>query len=143
MYRPGIDLDIIRDVRRALPPEVKVVGNGDISSAEDAARMAVYTGCDALMIGRAALGDPWLFDEIKAVAAGKDYCAHDNAARIETAREFVREIVRLYGEEAGIKLSRGRAAHFIKGMRGAPEVRDLMNRAATLTEFDAALSSLI
>lgn len=143
MYRPGIDLDIIRDVRRTLPPEVKVVGNGDISSAEDAAKMAEYTGCDALMIGRAALGDPWLFEEIKAAAAGKDFCAPDNAARIETAREFVREIVKLYGEEAGIKLSRGRAAHFIKGMRGAPEVRDLMNRAATLKEFDAALSSLI
>ncbi len=143
MYAPGIDIDIIKAVRDELDISVKVIGNGDISSAEDALHMLEYTGCDGLMIGRAALGAPWLFGEIKAALTGERFREPDKEEKINTAREFVREIVAAKGEEVGVREARGRAAHFIKGMRGSAEIRDKLNRAETLREFDAALETLL
>ena len=69
MYAPQVDLDIIRAVKEAVA--VPVIGNGDIAAPEDARRMLDETGCDAVMIGRGALGSPWLFAEVKAALAGE------------------------------------------------------------------------
>lgn len=143
MYAPGIDLDAVKSVRQALPDSVAVVGNGDVSCYEDAVRMLEYTECDGIMIGRAALGDPWIFDEIKAAFEGRDFVAPDTAFRVGAARRFVADIAGVYGEEAGVRMARGRAAHFIKGIRGAAEVRSRLNSARTLEEFDAALDMLL
>lgn len=143
MYAPGIDLDIIRDVRRALDPSVAVIGNGDIRTGDDAIRMLDYTGCDGLMVGRAALGAPWLFGEIRAALSGESFDPPESRERIEAARSFVRDIVADKGEEIGVREARGRAAHFIKGMRGSAEIRDRLNRAVSLEEFDSALEELM
>lgn len=143
MYVPGIDIDIIKAVRDALDSSVKVIGNGDIASPDDAIHMLEYTGCDGLMIGRAALGAPWLFGEIKAAMLGEGWSEPGIEEKITTARDFVREIVALKGEDTGIREARGRAAHFIKGMRGSAEIRDKLNRAQTLSEFDSALEELL
>lgn len=142
MYEPGIDLDAVKSVRLALPDSVAVIGNGDVSCPEDAFRMLEYTGCDGIMIGRAALGDPWIFAEIKSAFQGRALTPPDAAFRINTARQFVADIVNLYGEETGVRMARGRAAHFIKGMRGAAEVRARLNNACTFEEFENALSLL-
>ena len=64
MYTPGIDPSIIAAVKDAV--HVPVLGNGDIRTAEDAVRMVDETGCDGVMIARAALGDPWLFERVNA-----------------------------------------------------------------------------
>ena len=64
MYAPPVDLGVIAEVRRAV--SVPVIGNGDIAAAKDAKRMLDETGCDLVMIGRGALGAPWLFREISA-----------------------------------------------------------------------------
>ena len=143
MYAPGIDIDIIKDVRDALDPSVKVIGNGDISSAEDAMRMLEYTGCDGLMIGRAALGAPWLFGEIKAAMSGRAWKEPDAEEKIGAARRLVRGIVAVKGENVGIREARGRAAHFIKGMRGSAEIRDRLNHAVSIDEFDSILEKLL
>lgn len=143
MYAPGIDLDIIRDVRRALDPSVAVIGNGDIRTGDDAIRMLDYTGCDGLMVGRATLGAPWLFGEIRAALSGESFDPPESRERIEAARSFVRDIVAAKGEEVGVREARGRAAHFIKGMRGSAEIRDRLNRAVSLEEFDSALEELM
>ena len=105
--------------------------------------MLEYTECDGIMLGRAALGDPWIFDEIKAAFEGRDFVAPDTAFRVGAARRFVADIAGVYGEEAGVRMARGRAAHFIKGIRGAAEVRSRLNSARTLEEFDAALDMLL
>ncbi len=125
MYAPGVDLDIIAAVREALPQDVYVIGNGDVVSRESAAKMTEYTGCDAVMVGRAALGDPWLFG--KTVPATEE--------RIETAYRLVCAIVAEKGEYAGVRESRGRASHFIRGLRGSAEIRNALNTAETLEEI--------
>lgn len=143
MYAPGVDLDIIKAVRQSLDPGVPVIGNGDVADAESALHMLEYTECDGVMIGRAALGDPWVFAEIKAALNGESFDAPTQEVRINTARDFVREIVAARGETVGVREARGRAAHFIKGMRGSAEVRNKLNCAKSLEEFDKALSELL
>ncbi len=131
MYAPGVDLDIIAAVREALPQDVYVIGNGDVISRESAVKMTEYTGCDAVMVGRAALGDPWLFG--KTVPTAEE--------RIETAYRLVCAIVSEKGEYAGVRESRGRASHFIRGLRGAAEIRNALNSAETLAEIKDILFS--
>ena len=138
MYAPCADISVIKAVKDLLP-DFTVIGNGDITSAADAIRMREYTGCDGVMIGRAALGDPWIFSEIKAAAAGGDLTPPDRRERVDTALRLIREIVAEKGEFVGVREARGRAAHFIKGMRGAPQVRNMINRAETYAEIEKIL----
>lgn len=142
MYRPGIRPEVIRSVRDALPETVAVYGNGDITCADGAVKMLRDTGCDGVAVGRAALGNPWIFREIKAALAGEEYVPPTVNERIDTAVSLVRDIVSEKGEFSGIHEARGRAAHFIRGLPGAACVRDRLNRAETLEEFTQIISSL-
>ena len=129
MYSPGVDLDIIASVRDALDKDIYVIANGDIASRDDAVRVAEYTGADAVMVGRAALGDPWLFGGV----------VPTEQERLQTAYELIEAIVAECGEYTGVRESRGRAAHFIRGLRGAAEMRCALNSAETLEEIRAIL----
>lgn len=142
LYMPGIRPDVIKAVREAVPKNVAVIGNGDITCADDAEKMLRETGCDGLMIGRAALGDPWIFNEIKAGFSGNEYTRPDDNTRLDTALGLVRAIVSEKGEDVGIRESRGRAAHFLKGMRGSAEARARLNAAKTLSEFENIIEEL-
>ena len=143
MYTPGIRPEIIKAVRDAVPQEVKVIGNGDIASVDDAAKMLRETGCDGLMIGRASLGDPWIFSGIKRGLTMKDYSEPTVEDRVHTAVSLVRDIVELKGEFSGIHEARGRASHFIRGIPGAAAVRGRLNSAETLAEFESIISELL
>ncbi len=140
LYNPGIDMDIIARVRDALPAHIPVIGNGDIKDGESAERMLQMTGCDGLMIGREALGNPWIFNEIKARLRGESYTPPTPEERIAAAIRLVSAVVDLKGEDKGIRESRGRSAHFIRGLRGSAEVRARLNSAKTLEEFKTILS---
>ncbi|MBQ4066299.1 MAG: tRNA-dihydrouridine synthase, partial [Clostridia bacterium] len=142
LYTPGIDMDIIARVRDALPPEVKVIGNGDVKDGQSAERMLRETGCDGIMLGREALGNPYVFSEIKAYLKGEELSAPTPKERIEMAVSLVSSLVSLKGEERGIREARGRAAHFIRGMRGSAEVRAALNSAGSLLEFKSILESM-
>ena len=141
LYNPGIDMDIIARVRDALPPEVAVIGNGDVKDGPTALAMAERTGCDGIMIGREALGDPWIFEEIKAYFRGEEYSEKTKDERISAAVSLVSSIVEMKGEERGIREARGRAAHFIRGLRGSAEKRAALNSAKSLSEFVSILSN--
>lgn len=143
MYAPSSDNAVIRDVRNAVPQNIPVIGNGDINTAEDAVRMINETGCDGVAIGRAALGNVWLFSEIKSSVSGRTFSAPSVEDRISVALQLVREVVSEKGELQGIRESRGRAAHFIKGLRGSSAVRDALNHAQTLNEFSEILQGLL
>ena len=142
MYAPSADPTICREVRDALDDAgfftVSLCGNGDIDSVEAAERY-VSLGCDEVALGRAALGAPWLF---AALRDPEGFTPPSTEEIISTAADFVRDVVRDLGEEMGILESRGRAAHFIKGMRGSAAIRDRLNRATTLDEFLAVLSDV-
>ena len=134
MYAPSSNNGIIRAVRRALPVEIPVIGNGDVDSPEAALAMIEETGCDGVMIGRAALGNPWLFEEIKARRAGEPFTPPTEEMRRSAAMALVRAIVADKGEEWGVREARGRAAHFIRGIRGSARMREHLNRAVTLED---------
>ncbi len=135
MYAPSSDNDVIRAVRRTLPADISVIGNGDIRSGADAKKMAEETGCDGIMIGREALGNPWIFAAIRAAFAGVDYISPTEDEIRRTAMELATAIVQERGEEAGVRESRGRVAHFIRGMRGSARMREGLNRACTLAQI--------
>lgn len=140
LYNPGIDMDIIARVRDTLPPEVEVIGNGDVCDGKSALEMVRRTGCNGIMIGRAALGNPWIFNEIKAAFSGEVFAPMTTEDRIAAAIALVSAIVDIKGEERGIREARGRAAHFIRGMRGSAEIRDRLNSTLTLEDFKSVLS---
>lgn len=143
MYAPSADLSVIRAVREALPSDVIVVGNGDICTARDAERMICETGCDAVAVGRAALGNPWIFREIEALDRGESFKSPSNRDRVECALRLVDELVTRKGAQRGIREARGRAAHFIRGIRGSCAVRDSLNHSTSPEEFSEILNTLV
>ena len=138
MYIPGIDLDIIRAVKEAV--EIPVIGNGDIASPEDALAMLRQTGCDGVMIARAALGDPWLFERVNAAIEGlPEPPAPNLQARMNALRRQVEEMVDLKGEYTAMPQARAQAIHYMKGLKGAAALR----RAACSLTYLSDLDSLI
>ena len=139
MYAPCADWNVIKDVKRELG-DFPVIGNGDIMSADDARRMTELTGCDAVMIGRAALGDPWIFCKIAALREGKEYTPPDVNERMAAALRLVREVIAERGEYVGVREARGRIAHFIKGIPGAASVRGKLNNAETYSQLETIIN---
>ena len=138
-YAPSSSNDVIAAVRDALPPDIPVIGNGDVTDAESAFRMIRETGCDGVMIGRAALGDPWIFARIIAASEEREFTEPTEGEKISVALGLCRAICERYGEGAGVPMCRGRAGHFIKGMRGSAGLRDAMCHAKTLAELEDIL----
>ncbi|MBQ3179558.1 MAG: tRNA-dihydrouridine synthase [Clostridia bacterium] len=141
LYTPGIRLEVLADTIAALrkaAPACEIVGNGDINTWADAMTM-LDMGCHGVMIGRGALGNPWIFRQILEAAAGQTPFEPTERQRREMAARLVREVVAEKGETVGIRESRGRAAYFIHGLRGSAKMRDRLNHAATMTEFLAIL----
>jgi len=139
MYAPSSDNNIIRLVREATPSHVEIIGNGDICTYNDAVRMVNETGCDGVAVGRAALGNPWIFREL---SEGKSV-ETDIHSRIMMAVRLTEDVVALKGEVPGVREARGRAAHFIRGIRGSAAIRDALNHAETLSCFKEVLMNAL
>ena len=131
-YAGDSDLGIIRQVRDAVPASVPVVGNGDVVCIDTYKRMREQTGCDAVMIGRGAWGNPWLFRRIRELeASGRDSGPPSMAERIAT---FQRHLELIFELRAGPKMVhevRKAVAWYAKGLRGCNELR---KRVWTMTE---------
>ena len=136
-YSGRADWSVIGAVKRAV--SIPVFGNGDVASAADARRMLRETGCDAVMIGRGAQGNPWVFAEIAAALRGEAYARPDLAARVEMAiRHFDLEVA-LHGERRGLPEMRKHIAWYVTGARGAARFRDYVNTLTRPEEVKAAL----
>lgn len=116
---------------------IPVVGNGDIRRAEDAQRMMATTGCDAVMIGRRAIGCPHIFSEIAAGLAGRSWIEPDFNQRIEVMRRFVALSAACFGEARAARLMRTRVAWFARGM---PRNAGLRRAAGRITTVPQALA---
>ncbi len=138
MYEPRADWSVIADVRRVLPASVPVIGNGDVVTAEDFFRMKEETGCDGVAIGRASLGDPWLFSAIRAKARGEIFSPPTEEERRREAFRLAEAVVAAEGDGA-IRECRGRVGWFMKGLRGGAALRAAVHRAESLCQLKEIL----
>ena len=141
MFSGKNSLETIKNVKKAV--SVPVIGNGDIFCAQDALKMFEETGCDAVMVGRGAMGNPFIFREIACLLRGEEYAPATDEEKIDAARRNVRDIVALKGEHIGILESRKIVSWFVKGMRGATEVKREANAAKTLDEMMSILDGIL
>ena len=138
MYEPSANWDYIKIVKESV--NIPVVGNGDIYTADDAINMINYTGCDSVMIGRGALGNPFIFEEIKSKLEGKSYTPPTNLEKIETALYHTRLMIEDKGEKIAIPESRKHISWYLRGMRGNAPVRVAINQATKYDELEKILN---
>ncbi len=141
------DLEIIRKVREAAPPEVPVVGNGDVVDIDGYRRMREVTGCDAVMIGRGAQGNPWLFRRLRELSQGRgDPGEPSGAERIAVFRRHVALILELKSGPKVIHELRKACAWYAKGQRGCNAFRQhiwkLREAGDTIAAAEAYFQSL-
>ena len=123
-YGGRSDNQIIAAVRAAVPPHIPVVGNGDVTTPDDYMRMREETGCDAVMIGRGALGNPWLFRSIRArLNALPDPGAPDMGERIRVFNRHINLILELKNGPKVIHEVRKACAWYAKGLYGGSKLR--------------------
>lgn len=140
MYAPPIDFNTIADVKKAV--SVPVIGNGGIYSGADARRMFEYTGCDAVMIGQGACGNPWIFEEITSYIEGRSYIAPNVHDRINLAKKHTEMLIADKGLHIGICESRKHISWYIKGIPGSARIRDLINRSESKENVFSLLDEL-
>ena len=132
MYMPPADLNAIKEVRKAV--RIPVIGNGDIYTPEDAKRMYEETGVDFIMLGRGALGKPWIFRQINQYLDTGSYDPDpDNAERMRLMLEHAKMICETRGEKNGMMDMRKHALWYTKGIRGSNQLR---NRFSTVKTYD-------
>lgn len=121
-YSGKADWDVIKDVVSAV--SIPVIGNGDIFCAKDALDMLNYTGCQGVMIGRGAQGNPFIFKQInELIKTGSVTYFPTETEKIECAIKLLKSLVALKGESRGTKEARKHIAWFIKGLKGSSEIK--------------------
>lgn len=153
-YSGKADWDIIKEVKAAV--KIPVIGNGDITSAKTALDMIRYTGCDGIMVGRAAQGNPWIFEEIKYaiqeitkedLLEGKyEHFSEYSLKKSLPTQDIIEMILRhakaqiaLDGEHMGILKMRKHVSWYTHGIKNSSKLRDLINHAESPEEVEALL----
>ena len=136
-YTGRADWGVIRAVKQAVT--VPVIGNGDVRAPGDARRMIEETGCDAVAIGRGALGRPWIFDQARRALAGLDWPSPGVGERFAVLRRHFRDEVEFAGEERGVKEMRKHLAWYLRGLPGAAHLRAELYTLAGPAEVLAVL----
>lgn len=142
MYEGRANWDVLREVKKHLT--IPFMGNGDVRTPEDAKRMLDYVGCDGVMIGRAALGNPWMIYRTQHYLETGELLEEPHPAeKIETAKLHLDRLIRLKGEKIGCLEFRQHAAYYLKGAPRATKTRLAVNKATTQEEMNQILDEYV
>lgn len=142
MYAPPVSLDEISRVKKAV--SIPVIGNGDIVDGKSAKRMLDETGCDFLMVGRGALGNPWIFQCINAYLNNKaEFTEPTLEEKMNVMLRHISTLCEYKGVRIGMREARKHAAWYIKGIRGAASFRQEIGRLSTMDELQALADRVI
>lgn len=140
MYSGEANMELIAKVKENI--KIPLIANGDITSGEEALRALKITGADGVAIGRGAVGNPFIFSEIKAALYGGSFTPPTLSERIECALRQLDYAISEKGEINAVKEARKQIALYFKGFRGAAELRGEINMASTRDEVAAAMRHL-
>ena len=141
-YSGKADWDIIRQVKEAV--SIPVIGNGDVTSGEKAVAMRQETGCDGVMIGRGAQGNPWIFQELVEYDRTGILPGRPSKEEIkETMLRHARLQIEFKGDYLGIREMRKHVAWYTKGMEGSAKLRDAINQVESYEELQELLNERI
>ena len=141
MYIPPIDTGAIAAIKQAV--QIPVLANGDVTTAEGALDLLAKTGCDGVMIGRGALGDPWLFGRVRAALLGEEPPAEPSLnQRMMALRRQIYEMCEEKGEWLAMPQARSQAMHYMKGLRGAASLRRYCSMLEHFTDVDKLIDAV-
>ncbi|MCQ6281896.1 tRNA dihydrouridine synthase DusB [Bacillus sp. EB600] len=142
MYEGKSNWDIIREVKQSV--NIPIIGNGDVQTPQDAKRMLEETGCDGVMIGRAALGNPWMiYRTVQYLETGKLMGEPSIREKMTVCILHLDRLIALKGEYIGVREMRKHAAWYLKGIRGNAMVRNLINECSTRVDLVSLLNQLV
>jgi len=138
-YEGYADWSMIKKLKERMG--IPVVGNGDIVCAQDALRMLEETRCDGVAVGRGAQGNPWIFEQIRDVLAGKPIREPSPEEKLNVLMRHARMLAELKCEEIAVKEMRRHVVCYVRGMRDAAKVRTKVNAVASLEDLEALMKS--
>jgi len=141
MYAGEPNMEIIKNVKKAL--HIPVIANGNATSAQTARAMLEYTGADGIMIGRGAIGNPFLFSEIAADFSGIRIPTFTLEERVEAALLQLSVAIEEKGEESAVLEARKQIAMYLRAFSGAAAIRARINQAKTYLEVEGAMRSAL
>jgi nifR3 family TIM-barrel protein len=126
------DWSLITAIKNSV--SIPVIGNGDIVTPEDVLTMKKETGCDAVMIGRAAIGNPWLFSQVMSLMSGKERMLPDLTERFDAMTKYVNISIECFGEKRACRMMRSHLGWFVKGLRYSSRFRESIKGLSTERE---------
>jgi len=142
MYEGQANWDIIREVKQSV--NIPVIGNGDVKTPQDAKRMLDETGADGVMIGRAALGNPWMiYRTVQYLETGKLMEDPSVREKINVCILHLDRLISLKNENIAVREMRKHAAWYLKGVRGNTNARNAVNECTTRDQLVSVLMELV
>lgn len=140
-YEGHADWDAIRKLKERV--SIPVVGNGDVTSWQDAQRMMEQTGCDGVAVGRAAQGNPWIFEQIRDAMAGRPVRQIPSQEKLDVLLRHERTLCTLKGEGVAVREMRRHVVCYVRGMRDAAKIRTRVNTILTMNELEEVLTAFM